>query len=301
MHVPSSVYSDSCIIRRLFASDDFHCNSPGAWTEDNQETAHFFDRLTGGLGRVKVSPCIVIFCESPTLYAPLGTISWHPKTRPHSGLLRPHRDRGGILSHAHKGRFHVLKQLRDPLRLRRAQCVCTHVSLFRESGRNVQGPRIIAHLARAGGTFPTAVWAESCVCDRRKARLSPFSPIRRPQRPNKFYYRTEKADPTLHFGRRRTASHLNAAAAAKRDKCVAHILLHKRFIRSHYETGDGRKTHMNGAVSNGRDAIGRPYRTHLIQTVSKALMRKSFEIVVSDPDMRAWYFQGCDCRNDNGG
>ena len=50
---------------------------------------------------------------------------------------------------------------------------------------------------------------------------------------------------------------------------------------------------MNGAVSNGRDAIGRPYRTHLIQTVSKALMRKSFEIVVSDPDMRAWYFQGC--------
>ncbi|KAJ8469750.1 hypothetical protein ONZ51_g8785 [Trametes cubensis] len=101
----------------------------------------------------------------------------------------------------------------------------------------------------------------------------------RATQPNKFYYRTEKADPTLHFGRRRTASHLNAAAAAKRDK----------------------KTHMNGAVSNGRDAIGRPYRTHLIQTVSKALMRKSFEIVVSDPDMRAWYFQGCDCRNDNGG
>ena len=80
--------------------------------------------------------------------------------------------------------------------------------------------------------------------------------------PSKFCYRTEKAVLTLRFGRRRTTSHLNAAAIAKRDKCVAHVLLHKRFIHSYNETGDGRKTHMNGAVSNGRDAIGRPSRIH---------------------------------------
>ena len=60
MHVPSSAYPDACIIRVLFSSDDFHCDSPGAWTEDNQGTIHFFDGLTGALGRVKVSPCIVV-------------------------------------------------------------------------------------------------------------------------------------------------------------------------------------------------------------------------------------------------
>ncbi|KAJ8473586.1 hypothetical protein ONZ51_g7775 [Trametes cubensis] len=103
---------------------------------------------------------------------------------------------------------------------------------------------------------------------------------RRAMQPSKFCYRTEKAVLTLHFGRRRTTSHLNAAATAKR-------------------TSDGRKTHMNGAVSNGRDWASFSYPPD--PDGVEGSHKQSLEIVVSDPDMRARYSQRHDCRNDNDG
>ena len=59
-HLPPTLTLASSASSLLPTTSAASCNSPGAWTEDNQETVHFFDRLTGALGRVKVYPCIVV-------------------------------------------------------------------------------------------------------------------------------------------------------------------------------------------------------------------------------------------------